>query len=215
MLLILKLLSVTENAGRSIFRSRSQYRVCVRLAIVVAQLNHCSTDVTSLTSSIRNHVYENGRRYHSLNAGTYALPNDEVSSPGEWYRLNAKTVRNRPNRNGKALFASSVRSCRIYTDPMPQQVGYNAPRSWYDVRRQPPGSAAAQEAQQGPRHWDWNRDLGNFHGRVKTLCFAAAGRTVKLTYCSQHPEAIVIGVDLSPIQPSWCVPSGLFLWAIF
>lgn len=46
-------------------------------------LDHRSSDLTSLSSSIRNHVYENGRRYHSLNAGTYNLPNDEVSfSPG-------------------------------------------------------------------------------------------------------------------------------------
>ena len=27
-----------------------------------------------------NYVYENGRRYHSLNAGTYVIPNDEVST---------------------------------------------------------------------------------------------------------------------------------------
>lgn len=36
-----------------------------------------SDDTTFLTSSIRDHVYENGRRYHSLNAGTYLMPNDE------------------------------------------------------------------------------------------------------------------------------------------
>lgn len=35
--------------------------------------------MTSLSSTVRNHVYENGRRYHSLNAGTYVIPNDEVS----------------------------------------------------------------------------------------------------------------------------------------
>jgi SAM-dependent methyltransferase len=32
---------------------------------------------TSLTSSIKNHTYENGRRYHSYRAGEYILPNDE------------------------------------------------------------------------------------------------------------------------------------------
>lgn len=36
----------------------------------------------SLAFSIRNHVYENGRRYHSLSTGKYVLPNDEVSR--EW-----------------------------------------------------------------------------------------------------------------------------------
>lgn len=39
------------------------------------------SDYTSITSSILEHVYENGRRYHSLNAGTYVIPNDEVSDP--------------------------------------------------------------------------------------------------------------------------------------
>lgn len=30
----------------------------------------------SVTSSIRYGVYENGRRYHSMEAGRYILPND-------------------------------------------------------------------------------------------------------------------------------------------
>ncbi|KAI5805719.1 S-adenosyl-L-methionine-dependent methyltransferase [Geopyxis carbonaria] len=37
--------------------------------------NESST--TSVTSSIFNYEYENGRRYHAFRAGTYALPNDE------------------------------------------------------------------------------------------------------------------------------------------
>lgn len=40
----------------------------------------CRSDYTSLSSTIRDHVYENGRRYHSLNAGKYTVPNDEVSA---------------------------------------------------------------------------------------------------------------------------------------
>lgn len=41
----------------------------------------CSTGITSLASSMFRfgYEYENGRRYHSLNEGTYPLPNDEVS----------------------------------------------------------------------------------------------------------------------------------------
>jgi len=38
-------------------------------------LSEYSTD--SLTSSIRNYRYENGRRYHAYKAGSYPLPNDE------------------------------------------------------------------------------------------------------------------------------------------
>ncbi|KAF1815266.1 S-adenosyl-L-methionine-dependent methyltransferase [Eremomyces bilateralis CBS 781.70] len=36
-----------------------------------------ASETTSLASSVRNHQYENGRRYHSYKAGTYLSPNDE------------------------------------------------------------------------------------------------------------------------------------------
>lgn len=36
-----------------------------------------STYTASLTSSIRNYRYENGRRYHAYREGSYLLPNDE------------------------------------------------------------------------------------------------------------------------------------------
>jgi len=35
-------------------------------------------DSSSLTSSILEYEYENGRRYHAYKAGSYPLPNDEV-----------------------------------------------------------------------------------------------------------------------------------------
>ncbi|KAL1980064.1 hypothetical protein VTN96DRAFT_4683 [Rasamsonia emersonii] len=35
------------------------------------------SDTTSLASSVKNYVYENGRRYHSYHHGEYVLPNDE------------------------------------------------------------------------------------------------------------------------------------------
>ncbi|KAL2217732.1 methyltransferase [Thermoascus aurantiacus ATCC 26904] len=35
------------------------------------------SDIASITSSIKNFVYENGRRYHSYCEGEYVLPNDE------------------------------------------------------------------------------------------------------------------------------------------
>ncbi|KAJ9191445.1 hypothetical protein DTO166G4_7755 [Paecilomyces variotii] len=36
-----------------------------------------ASDLTSLSSSVQNYVYENGRRYHSYREGKYVLPNDE------------------------------------------------------------------------------------------------------------------------------------------
>ena len=35
---------------------------------------------TSLSSSVRNFIYENGRTYHSFRQGKYAFPNDEAVS---------------------------------------------------------------------------------------------------------------------------------------
>jgi hypothetical protein len=32
----------------------------------------------SMTSSVRDHVYEGGLRYHAYHAGKYAFPNDEI-----------------------------------------------------------------------------------------------------------------------------------------
>ncbi len=36
------------------------------------------SDTTSVTSSIFNYTYENGRTYHAYRAGQYLLPNDET-----------------------------------------------------------------------------------------------------------------------------------------
>ena len=36
------------------------------------------SDTTSLSSSVFNYVYENGRRYASERFGNYLLPNDET-----------------------------------------------------------------------------------------------------------------------------------------
>lgn len=35
------------------------------------------SDTTSITSSIENYTYENGRRYHAYKSGKYYIPNDE------------------------------------------------------------------------------------------------------------------------------------------
>ncbi|KAM5385356.1 hypothetical protein ACJZ2D_000997 [Fusarium nematophilum] len=43
-----------------------------------AASEHSGSYQTSLTSSIINYKYENGRRYHAFRAGTYMLPNDDT-----------------------------------------------------------------------------------------------------------------------------------------
>lgn len=41
------------------------------------ELESIESDLTSLSSSIYNYVYENGRTYHAYRSGSYVLPNDE------------------------------------------------------------------------------------------------------------------------------------------
>lgn len=36
------------------------------------------SDTTSVSSTVYNYQYENGRRYHNFRAGKYLLPNDEA-----------------------------------------------------------------------------------------------------------------------------------------
>ncbi|KAK5047687.1 hypothetical protein LTR84_006352 [Exophiala bonariae] len=40
-------------------------------------VDNTSVTSASFSSSIQNHKYENGRRYHAFREGTYPLPNDE------------------------------------------------------------------------------------------------------------------------------------------
>ncbi|KAG0647365.1 Velvet complex subunit LAE1 [Hyphodiscus hymeniophilus] len=39
-----------------------------------------ASSTTSLSSSIKNHTYENGRRYHAFRAGSYFAPNDDAEN---------------------------------------------------------------------------------------------------------------------------------------
>ena len=41
------------------------------------QTDNNSTGTTSLSSSVRDYTFENGRRYHKFREGRYAFPNDE------------------------------------------------------------------------------------------------------------------------------------------
>lgn len=104
---------------------------------------------TSITSSVFNYKYENGRRYHSFREGEYMLPNDER----EQNRMDLHHHIFRLSLGGQLTRA-----------PIPQ-----------DVQRV--------------------LDLGTGTG-IWAIDFA-----------DEYPNAIVIGNDLSPIQPAW-VPAN-------
>jgi hypothetical protein len=47
------------------------------------QTDNNSTGTTSLSSSVRDYAFENGRRYHKFREGRYAFPNDESEQERE------------------------------------------------------------------------------------------------------------------------------------
>ncbi|KAJ5224958.1 S-adenosyl-L-methionine-dependent methyltransferase [Penicillium chermesinum] len=109
-------------------------------------------DLQSLTSSIYNYIYENGRTYHSYRSGTYVLPNDER----EQDRLDML----------HHVFRLALHGNLCHTQlAKPQKI--------LDV---------------GTGTGIWAIDMAD-----------------------EFPAAEVIGVDLSPIQPSWVPPNVKFM----
>jgi SAM-dependent methyltransferase len=136
---------------------------------------------TSLTSSIRDYTFENGRRYHRFREGRYNFPNDDVEQERE--DLKHAMV--------KLLCAGQLHFAPIGEHP--QEIldigtgtGIWAIESMYEI--------FFMEDQVGPSY-----------GSPKMLTMAA------YLVGDQFPSAKVVGVDLSPIQPSWVPPNVRFL----
>src|SRR5947209_1091117 len=106
----------------------------------------------SITSSILNYQYENGRRYHAFRGGHYYLPNDE---------------REQDRLDFEHHVFCLVLDGELFRAPItknPQRV----------------------------------LDMGTGTG------FWA------MEFADQFPSAVVLGNDLSPIQPSWVPPNCSF-----
>ncbi|KAI9657724.1 MAG: hypothetical protein M1821_002900 [Bathelium mastoideum] len=112
-----------------------------------------SSTSTSLSSSVRDYAFENGRRYHKFRQGNYAFPNDDQ----EQHREDMK--------HAMALAASGDRLHFAPLGPDPQHV----------------------------------IDLGTGTG----IWAVEMGDT--------YPSAQVLGIDLSPIQPTWVPPNVRFM----
>ena len=106
----------------------------------------------SITSSVREYVYDNQRRYHAYREGRYLLPNDEI----EQDRLDLH----------HHVFLLMLGG-RLHRAPLPAEVH---------------------------RVLDYGTGTGIW----------------ALDFADEHPEAEVIGSDLSPIQPDWVPPNCKF-----
>ncbi|EWY87185.1 hypothetical protein FOYG_11417 [Fusarium oxysporum NRRL 32931] len=107
---------------------------------------------TSISSSILEHSYQNGRRYHRYRHGRYPLPNDEAEQNRE-DMLHAMMLEATDGR----LFYAPVRE-------NPQRI-----------------------ADLGTGTGIWAIEIGE-----------------------KYPSAEVLGLDLSPIQPTWVPPNVKF-----
>jgi SAM-dependent methyltransferase len=108
----------------------------------------------SLSSSVLNYKYENGRRYHAYREGAYILPNDEA----EQRRLDMLHHIYRMLAGGALYYAPFTEN-------------------------NPPNRVL---------------DLGTGTG-IWAIDFA-----------DEYPNSVVIGTDLSPIQPIWVPPNCKF-----
>ncbi|RPA75632.1 S-adenosyl-L-methionine-dependent methyltransferase [Ascobolus immersus RN42] len=116
-----------------------------------------SHSVFSLTSSITDYTYENGRRYHSYRAGKYALPNDTLEAE----RLDIV-------HHLSLLFLSGD----LYTSPVRQLAS---------------------------------------SGRLRRALDAGTGTGIwAMEFGHEFPGCEVVGVDLSPIQPTHVPPNVRF-----
>ncbi|KAL7276587.1 hypothetical protein RUND412_000429 [Rhizina undulata] len=112
------------------------------------------SDTTSLISAVKNHTYENGRRYHGYKEGKYMIPNDEAEQDRMDLFHHCMLLAYRGE-----LFGASVGK-------------------------------------------DWNPQ--------KVLDLGTGSGIWAIDFADQFPEAQVIGVDLSPIQPQWVPPNLTF-----
>ncbi|KAK5053153.1 hypothetical protein LTR84_002127 [Exophiala bonariae] len=181
----------------------------------------------SLTSSVFNYTYENGRRYHAYHAGNYVLPNDEqeqdrLEYTHHLYRLlvggasyRAPLLDHRPQRIldigcGTGIWCIDVadefpESSVIGVDLSPIQPSWVPPNCRFyvdDIEREWTYSPA--------EHFDYihARDLIGFIGPWKQLLShifdnLKPGGFFEIQDCTTPPESIDSGLDLVPDLVQW------------
>ncbi|KAF5644650.1 methyltransferase [Fusarium tjaetaba] len=115
--------------------------------------DNMSTASTSIGSSVRDYMFENGRRYHSFRAGAYNFPNDDIEQERE---------------DMKHAMVRLLSGQKLHFAPLDEN-----PQNILDI---------------GTGTGIWAIEMGE-----------------------QYPSAHVLGIDLSPIQPTWLPPNVHFM----
>ena len=143
-----------------------------------------ASDITSLRSSINDYIYENGRRYHAYHAGSYWGSNDEKA-------MDALDI-------SYAFFSLSI--------SWPFLIFSQAPRVHAPAARQTSSRANSRSGE--CMFPGLNVRLKSDFGQQRVLDVGTGTGLWAMDFADLHPEASVIGTDLSPIQPAF-VPSNL------
>ncbi|KAL1966262.1 hypothetical protein VTN77DRAFT_4615 [Rasamsonia byssochlamydoides] len=152
------------------------------------------SDTTSLASSVKNYVYENGRRYHSYHHGEYILPNDEDEQDrldlshhvynlvlgGELFRAPVKN----PQRvldmgTGTGIWAID------FADENPQAEVIGTDLSPIQPRWVPPNLRF--EIDDFEAEWQFSREFDFIHGRELEGSIRDPGRLFAQCYKNLRP----------------------------
>ncbi|KFA75919.1 hypothetical protein S40288_05842 [Stachybotrys chartarum IBT 40288] len=155
------------------------------------------SSVASISSSIIAYHEENGRRYHALSRGKYALPNDDVSrSPRTGNHAPQESVADQDNAT-----KAEIERLDVQHELMLRTIDG-------ELALCPKAQTATRVLDVGTGTGAWAIDYGEPHATRHP----PGDWTTPLTYIAAdaHPEAEVIGVDLSPIQPAFVPPNCRF-----
>lgn len=142
-----------------------------------------ASSTQSMTSSMLEMVYENGRRYHRKTSDQYALPSDEIEQDrlDQMHHVMLTILGGELHSTKLEESPTNVLDCGtyfkfLYIDPI-RCSAFRVRHSYCKCLINLPGTGTGI----------WSLDFGEI-----------------------HPSSQVIGVDLMPIQPSWVYPNVRF-----
>lgn len=142
---------------------------------------------TSISSSVRDYQFENGRRYHKFREGSYFFPNDASEQDREDLK--------------HAMMMNLLQ--KHYFAP----IG-DSPQEILDLGT---GTGNFPSFTFYPEFWSWQKqEFGPWKVSQRSEMWRRGAELSNLV-ADQFPGATIRGVDLSPIQPEWVPPNVKFI----